>query len=62
MIGKDSEKRPWNPYLAGALTGLLLVASVWFTGKYVGASTTFVRSTGFIERLFARTCGIPGIL
>jgi uncharacterized protein len=42
----------WNPYIAGALTGLLLVFSVWFTGKYVGASTTFVRSAGFIEMLF----------
>jgi hypothetical protein len=46
------EKKGWNPYLAGALTGLLIVFSVWFTGKYVGASTTFVRSAGFIERVF----------
>lgn len=46
------EKRGWNPYIAGALTGLLLVFSVWFAGKYVGASTTFVRSAGYIERIF----------
>ncbi len=46
------EKKGWNPYLAGALTGLLIVFSVWFTGKYVGASTTFVRSAGFIEQVF----------
>ncbi|MCX5810376.1 MAG: YeeE/YedE thiosulfate transporter family protein, partial [Proteobacteria bacterium] len=46
------EPRGWNPYLAGALTGLLLVFSVWFTGKYVGASTTFVRSAGYIEKVF----------
>lgn len=46
------ESRGWNPYLAGALTGLLLVFSVWVTGKYVGASTTFVRSAGFIESVF----------
>ncbi len=52
MTEKDNGKKAWNPYLAGALTGLLLVASVWFTGKYVGASTTFVRSAGFIERVF----------
>ena len=45
------EKKGWSPYLAGALTGLLIVFSVWFTGKYVGASTTFVRSAGFIERV-----------
>jgi hypothetical protein len=43
----------WNPYIAGALTGLLIVFSVWFSGKYVGASTTFVRSAGFIEMLFS---------
>ena len=47
------ENKGWNPYLAGALTGLLLVFSVWFTGKYVGASTTFVRSAGYIEMLFS---------
>lgn len=46
------ENNGWNPYIAGALAGLLLVFSVWFTGKYVGASTTFVRSAGFIEMLF----------
>ncbi len=46
------ENNGWNPYIAGALTGLLLVFSVWFTGKYVGASTTFVRSAGFVEMLF----------
>ena len=49
---EPEEKKGWNPYIAGALTGLLLVFSVWFTGKYVGASTTFVRSAGYIERIF----------
>ena len=48
----NQESKGWNPYLAGALTGLLLVFSVWFTGKYVGASTTFVRSAGLIEKVF----------
>jgi hypothetical protein len=28
------------------------VFSVWFTGKYVGASTTFVRAAGYVERIF----------
>ena len=51
MEQKGNDKG-WNPYIAGFLTGLLLIASVWFTGKYVGASTTFVRSAGFIERVF----------
>lgn len=42
----------WNPYLAGALSGLVSIGSVWFVGKYLGASTTFVRTTGMIEKLF----------
>jgi len=48
----EEERKGWNPYLAGALTGLLLVFSVWAAGKYVGASTTFVRSAGYIEQIF----------
>ncbi len=48
-------KKPstWSPYIAGALSGLLIVFSVWFTGKYFGASTTFVRTAGIIEKQFA---------
>ena len=42
----------WNPYLAGALSGLVSIFSVWAAGKYLGASTTFVRTTGMIEKLF----------
>jgi hypothetical protein len=49
----------WSPYLAGALVGLLAVASAWATtvvmGKtnYLGASTTFVRAAGLLERSVA---------
>ena len=43
----------WNPYLAGGLAGLLIVLSVWLTGKYFGASTSMVRSAGMIEQLFS---------
>lgn len=50
---REVEKRSWSPYVAGALSGLLLVLSVWVTGKYFGASTTFVRSAGLIEKTFA---------
>lgn len=46
-------KGRWSPYVAGALAGLLIVLSVWATGKYVGASTTFVRAAGMIESLAA---------
>lgn len=45
--------RGWNPYLAGALSGLVSIGSIWFVGKYLGASTTFVRTTGMVEKLFA---------
>jgi len=47
------DKSFWNPYLAGALSGLVLVASVGFAGKFFGTSTTFVRSTGMIEKIFS---------
>lgn len=49
----------WNPYLAGALVGLLSVVSAFATsiilGKtnYLGASTTFVRAAGYIVQLFS---------
>jgi len=51
-MDNKQENKGWSPYLAGALTGLLLVFSVWFTGKYVGASTTFVRTAGLFEKQF----------
>jgi hypothetical protein len=49
----------WSPYLAGALVGLLAIVSVYATtqwmGKttYIGASTTFVRAAGLLERTVA---------
>ena len=46
-----TEKKEWSPYLAGALSGVLLIFSVWIAGKYFGASTTFVRSAGMIEKI-----------
>ncbi|MEQ8163537.1 MAG: YeeE/YedE thiosulfate transporter family protein, partial [Smithellaceae bacterium] len=46
-------QKKWSPYIAGALAGLLLVLSVYLTGKYFGASTTFVRASGFIEQTVA---------
>lgn len=36
-------RRTWNPYLAGALCGLLLILSVVIAGKFFGTSTTFPR-------------------
>mgnify|MGYP000508900850 CR=1 FL=1 len=50
---KVRNKNYWSPYIAGACAGLVLVLSVWFTGKYFGASTSFVRSAGLIEKIFS---------
>jgi len=46
-----TEDKVWSPYLAGALSGVVLILSVWIAGKFFGASTTFVRSAGMIEKL-----------
>ena len=47
-----TEDKGWSPYLAGALSGVVSILSIWIAGKFFGASTTFVRSAGIIERLF----------
>jgi len=44
------KQRIWNPYIAGALTGILLVLSVLVAGHFLGASTTFARSAAVIEK------------
>lgn len=51
MTVRDSKS--WSPYVAGALTGVVLILSVWVADKYVGASTTFVRTAGMIEQQFS---------
>jgi hypothetical protein len=50
---KGIDDKGWSPYLAGALAGIVMILSVWITGKYFGASTTFVRSAGMIEKVFS---------
>ncbi len=59
MSGKYG--KGWSPYTAGALTGLLMILSIWFTGKYFGASTSFVRTAAMLERLMApeRVAALP---
>lgn len=54
----------WSPYLAGALSGGVSIGSIWFVGKYFGASTTFVRTTGMVENLFTpeRVAAMPYFL
>jgi hypothetical protein len=41
-------KKPWNPYLAGGLTGVVLVLSVLIAGQFMGASTSFARGASVI--------------
>ena len=55
LIGgfKMNGKNGWNAYLCGALSGFVSIGSVWFVGKYLGASTTFVRTAGMIENIFS---------
>ena len=43
-------KRIWNPYIAGALAGALLVLSVLVAGQFLGASTTFARGASVVEK------------
>ena len=56
---RRNEDGGWSPYLAGALLGLLAIASAYATtqwlGKtsYLGASTTFVRAAGLLGRTVA---------
>lgn len=59
MQTKKQGSGGWNPYLAGALVGVLAILSAYATtvwlGKtsYLGASTTFVRGAGVIEQQIA---------
>lgn len=55
------EDKGWNPYVAGALSGVVSIGSIWFVGKYLGASTTFVRTTGMVEKIFSpeRVASMP---
>jgi uncharacterized membrane protein YedE/YeeE len=53
-LTSQSSDRGWNPYLAGALLGVLAILSVYATthfldkGSFLGASTTFVRAAGLL--------------
>ncbi len=53
MPTKPNNDGGWNPYLAGALSGVVSILSVWVAGKYLGASTTFVKSAGMLEKIFS---------
>lgn len=53
MSNKPTRYDGWNPYLAGGLSGLVSILSVLIAGKYLGASTTFVRSAGMLESIIS---------
>lgn len=46
----NNNDKAWNPYMAGALSGLVLVLSVALTGNYFGASTSFINLLGMLEK------------
>ena len=54
-----SDDGAWSPYIAGALVGVLAIASALATTRitpktqFLGASTTFVRAVGLCERAVA---------
>jgi hypothetical protein len=48
--GGQMTKQTWNPYIAGGLTGILLILSVWIGDHFFGASTTFARSASVVEQ------------
>ena len=52
MKSKEMEKGTWSPYLAGGLSGLVIIVSVLNTGQFFGASTSFVRSAGILGKHF----------
>ena len=47
---KKADAGAWSPYLAGGLSGLVIIVSVLWTGKFFGASTSFVRSAGMVGK------------
>jgi hypothetical protein len=48
----SKDEGAWSPYVAGGLSGLVIIVSVLWTGKFFGASTSFVRSVGMLEKSF----------
>lgn len=44
----------WNPYLVGALIGLLSMATFYFSNKPLGVSTAYARLAGLLGYLVSR--------
>jgi uncharacterized membrane protein YedE/YeeE len=50
LVNRDDGS--WSPYIAGGLSGVVMILSVLWTGQYFGASTSFVRSAGMLGEIF----------
>ncbi len=50
---KPEQNGGWSPYVAGALSGLVSLFAVLTADKFLGASTTFVKTAGMIEQTVA---------
>jgi len=48
---KRTDAGSWSPYIAGGLSGLVIIVSVLWTGQFFGASTSFVRSAGMLGKV-----------
>ncbi len=45
------KKKSWNPYVAGALFGVVVALAPVLTGNLIGASGSFLNMAGMIERV-----------
>lgn len=52
MDVQNKDDGAWSPYVAGGLSGLVIIISVLWTGQFFGASTSFVRSAGMLGNVF----------
>jgi hypothetical protein len=53
VIGQAGAKRYWNPYLTGALLGLVLLATYAITGRGLGATAGFSAMASWIAGLIS---------
>ena len=51
MEQSKKDEGGWSPYIAGGLSGLVIILSVLWTGQFFGASTSFVRSAGMLGQI-----------
>jgi uncharacterized membrane protein YedE/YeeE len=49
----DKDKNSLNPYIGGALTGLLIILSAVVSGNYFGTSTSIVQLIGMLEKFIS---------